>query len=52
MPSNVKAGYLTRMVIRKCLRMMDDLKLNVSLYDIIAVQLDAFKGDFPELSAH
>ena len=51
-PSNVKAGYLTRMVIRKCLRMMDDLQLKVSLYDIVDVQLKAFKGDFPELSAH
>lgn len=51
-PSNVKAGYLTRMVIRKCLRMMEDLKLNVTLYDIVDVQLKAFKGDFPELSAH
>ncbi|HET6405273.1 MAG TPA: alanine--tRNA ligase, partial [Candidatus Thermoplasmatota archaeon] len=51
-PSNVKAGYLTRMVIRKCLRMMDDLKLKVSLYDIVDVQLHAFRGDFPELSSH
>jgi alanyl-tRNA synthetase len=51
-PSNVKAGYLTRMVIRKCLRMMDDLGLKLSLYDVVDVQLKAFKGDFPELSAH
>lgn len=51
-PSNVKAGYLTRMVIRKCLRMMDDLKLNISLFDIVDRQLDAFEADFPELKAH
>ena len=51
-PSNVKAGYLMRMVIRKCLRMMDDLKLKVSLFDIVDRQLDAFEGDFPELKAH
>lgn len=50
-PSNVKAGYLMRMVIRKCLRMMDDLKLDVPLFDVVDVQLQAFQHDFPELSA-
>ena len=51
-PSNVKAGYLTRMVIRKCLRMMEDLKLKVSLYDLVHLQLKAFEKDFPDLLAH
>lgn len=51
-PSNVKAGYLTRMVIRKCLRMMDDLSLKVTLFEIVDRQLNAFEGDFPELKAH
>ncbi|HWH09467.1 MAG TPA: alanine--tRNA ligase, partial [Candidatus Thermoplasmatota archaeon] len=51
-PSNVKAGYLTRMVIRKCLRMMEDLKLKVTLYDLVHLQLKAFEKDFPELLAH
>lgn len=50
-PSNVKAGYLTRMVIRKCLRMMEDLRLDVTLFDVVDRQLDAFEGDFPELKA-
>ena len=50
-PSNVKAGYLTRMVVRKCLRMMEDLRLKVSLSDVVDVQLRAFQGDFPELVA-
>src|SRR5438552_6598348 len=51
-PSNVKAGYLMRMVIRKCLRMMEDLKLKVSLFDIVHLQLKTFERDFPELIAH
>lgn len=51
-PSNVKAGYLTRMVVRKCLRMMEDLKLKLTLFDIVDRQLEAFAGDFPELKAH
>lgn len=51
-PSNVKAGYLTRMVVRKCLRMMDELKLTLSLADIVDLQLKAIEADFPELSAH
>ena len=51
-PSNVKAGYLTRMVVRKCLRMMDDLKLKITLNDLVQLQLKAFEKDFPELIAH
>lgn len=51
-PSNVKAGYLTRMVIRKCLRMMEDLKLQVTLATIVDRQLDVLAADFPELAAH
>ena len=51
-PSNVKAGYLTRMVIRKCLRMMEDLRLKVTLYDLVHLQLKAFEEDFPDLIAH
>jgi alanyl-tRNA synthetase len=51
-PSNVKAGYLTRMVVRKCLRMMEDLKLKVTLFDVVDRQLDTFERDFPELKAH
>lgn len=53
-PSNVKAGYLSRMVVRKSLRLMDELGLSakLSLFDLVKRQLDAFEGDFPELKAH
>ena len=33
-PSNAKAGYLARMLIRRVLRMRDELGLNVSLSDL------------------
>ncbi len=51
-PSNVKAGYLCRMVIRKSLRLIEDLKLDVPLMDVVDRQLTAFAGDFPELKAN
>ncbi|MGQ9583447.1 MAG: alanine--tRNA ligase [Thermoplasmatota archaeon] len=34
-PSNVKAGYLARLVIRKTLRVMEELGLEASLADIV-----------------
>src|SRR5581483_7349283 len=50
-PSNVKAGYLMRMVIRRSLRLMDELGLQISLFDLVNRQLQAFSSDFPELFA-
>jgi alanyl-tRNA synthetase len=44
-PSNVKAGYLARLVIRKVLRSLEGLSAPISLQEIIAKQirnLDAF----------
>ena len=38
-PSNVKAGYLARLVIRRTLRQMHDLKLEVPLSELVAMQL-------------
>ncbi len=34
-PSNVKVGYLSRLLIRRSLRMIDDLGINVDLSDLI-----------------
>lgn len=34
-PSNVKAGYLARLVIRRAFRLMDELNLDIDLYDIV-----------------
>jgi alanyl-tRNA synthetase len=37
-PSNVREGYLVRLVIRRTLRMMHDLKLEESLADLVEAQ--------------
>jgi alanyl-tRNA synthetase len=34
-PSNVKAGYLARLVIRKALRLMDELKMETPIADLV-----------------
>ncbi|WP_298669889.1 alanine--tRNA ligase [uncultured Methanofollis sp.] len=49
-PSNVREGYLARLVIRRTLRMMADLNLKESLADLVEMQmkivgLDAFQQD-------
>ena len=51
-PSNVKAGYLSRLVLRRTVRLMDELGVKVHLRDIIARQLDFLAQDFPELKAN
>ncbi|HWG92358.1 MAG TPA: alanine--tRNA ligase [Candidatus Thermoplasmatota archaeon] len=51
-PSNVKAGYLARMVIRKSLRLMDELGLQMTFMDIVDRQLVVLGADFPELKAN
>jgi len=38
-PSNVKAGYLARLVIRRTLRQMKDLGIGVPLSDLVSMQL-------------
>ncbi|RLG23029.1 alanine--tRNA ligase [Methanosarcinales archaeon] len=47
-PSNVKEGYLARLVIRRTLRMMKELGISVPLYEIVDLHLLSLK-DFPEL---
>lgn len=46
-PSNVKAGYLARLVLRRTLRMMKDLEIRVPLVDIIEMQIRNFP-EYPE----
>ncbi|HEX08545.1 MAG TPA: alanine--tRNA ligase, partial [Thermoplasmatales archaeon] len=48
-PSNAKAGYLARLIIRRALRFMDSLKINLNLSDIVELQLNILSNDFPEL---
>jgi len=49
-PSNVKEGYLARLVIRRALRAMKALGVSSSLEEIVSIHLDSLKKDFPELS--
>lgn len=48
-PSNVKAGYLARLIIRRSLRFIDKLKLDCSLKELVSMQLDNLEKDFPSL---
>ena len=48
-PSNVKAGYLARLIIRRSLRLLEKLNLNVSLKSLVNLQLDLLEEDFPSL---
>jgi alanyl-tRNA synthetase len=48
-PSNVKAGYLARLIIRRALRFLEKLELQISLADLVNMQLDLLEKDFPSL---
>jgi len=49
-PSNVKAGYLARLLIRRTHRIMQSLGIRSSLSDLLLMQVDHWRGQFPELS--
>lgn len=40
-PSNVKAGYLARLVLRRTLRLMNDLRLDIPLNEIVRMQISS-----------
>lgn len=48
-PSNVKEGYLARLVLRRTIRFMKDLNLKESLGDIMKIQLDFLSLTYPEI---
>jgi len=48
-PSNVKAGYLARLIIRRALRFIENLKLSLTLQDLVDFQLENLKQEFPTL---
>jgi alanyl-tRNA synthetase len=41
-PSNVKAGYLVRLVIRRTIRLLEDLKLDIGLKELVAKHMQLF----------
>jgi alanyl-tRNA synthetase len=48
-PSNVKAGYLARLVLRRTLRLMAEAGMNVALSDIVTMQINNLP-EYPEFS--
>lgn len=48
-PSNVKEGYLARLVLRRTIRFIKELGLKESLADIMKIQLDFLSKTYPEI---
>lgn len=48
-PSNVKAGYLARLIIRRSLRFIEKLRLDFSLRYLVDLQLEYLEKEFPSL---
>ena len=48
-PSNVKEGYLARLVLRRTVKYMNELELKESLSDIMKIQLDFLSQTYPEI---
>ncbi len=45
-PSNVKAGYLARLLIRRAIRLMDQIGCPMSLVDIVDLHRPSLRGTF------
>ncbi len=48
MPSNVKAGYFARLLVRRATRAMSALGVELPLVEMVASHIDYFKDEFPE----
>jgi len=48
-PSNVREGYLTRLMLRRTYRALRNLGIEGRLLDLIDMQIDAWSRDFPHL---
>lgn len=51
-PSNVKEGYLARLLIRRTIRFMRELELQINLKDIMDIQLEFLSKTYPEIRSH
>ena len=51
-PSNVKEGYLARLILRRTIRFIKKLGLNRSLGDIMNIQLNFLSQTYPEIRNH
>ena len=48
-PSNVREGYFARMLVRRALRSIRSLNLDIRLSEAVGRQIDHFQDIFPEL---
>jgi alanyl-tRNA synthetase len=48
-PSNAKAGYLCRLMVRRSLRLMESLNFKPKLRELVATELEFLSETFPEL---
>jgi len=48
-PSNVRAGYLTRLMLRRTYRLLRSLGIEEKLFDIVDKQITYWSKDFPHL---
>ncbi|MCG7844913.1 MAG: alanine--tRNA ligase [Methanomassiliicoccales archaeon] len=51
-PSNVREGYFARMLVRRALRSIRSLDLDIHLSEAVSRQIDHFQNIFPELVAN
>jgi len=48
-PSNVREGYLARLLIRRTYKLLKLLEIEEKLFDIVDMQIDYWSTDFPHL---
>ncbi|MEW5937190.1 MAG: alanine--tRNA ligase [Candidatus Thermoplasmatota archaeon] len=48
-PSNAKAGYFARLLVRRALRALDSLQIEMPLGEVLQRHIDYFGAHFPEL---
>ncbi|KXA96878.1 hypothetical protein AKJ37_04200 [candidate division MSBL1 archaeon SCGC-AAA259I09] len=48
-PSNEGEGYLSRLVLRRTLRLMREIELETPLVELMKLELDHLKSSFPEI---
>ena len=51
-PSNVKEGYLARLVLRRTIRFMKELGVKQSLREVMEIQMDFLSQTYPEIRNH
>ncbi len=49
-PSNTKAGYFARLLVRRTFRALKNLNLGIQLAEIVEKQIDTFKNEFPDVN--